>query len=122
MAEITVTFAADPFTIPDVAPEQLAIPVSDSRYPDIDGDGSVTTVDASLILSAAANLNTGLDSGLTPEQELIADADRDGRITASDAALVRTFAAECGAGIWDNDPQGWVDFLNQQTGRLSEVI
>ncbi|MDE5753327.1 MAG: hypothetical protein K2H89_02085 [Oscillospiraceae bacterium] len=122
MAEITVTFAADPFMIPDAAPEQLAIPVSDSRYPDIDGDGSVTSEDAALILSAAANLNTGLESGLTEEQELLADADRDGRITANDAALIRTFAAQCGAGIWDNSPKGWVDFLNQQTGRLSEAI
>lgn len=122
MAEITVTFMADPFMIPNVQPEQLAIPVSDSRYPDLDGDGAVTAKDVSLILSAAANLGVSAGSGLTAEQELLADADRDGNITANDAALVRTFAAQCGAGIWNNNPKGWTDFLNHQLGKVSEVI
>lgn len=37
--EITVTFKADPYRMPSVPPERTAIPISDCRYPDIDGDG-----------------------------------------------------------------------------------
>lgn len=122
IAEITVTFAADPFKIPNVTANRFAILVSDCRYPDINGDGRVSATDAAKILSAAANLNTGMESGLTEEQELLADADRDGRITANDAALVQTFAAQCGSGIWDNSPEGWTKFLNYQLDRMSEVI
>lgn len=122
MAEITVVFMADPFLLPNVPSERLAISISDSRYPDIDGDGRVSAADAALILSAAANLGTGMESGLTEEQELLADADRDGRITANDAALVQTFAAQCGSGIWDNTPEEWTKFLNYYLDKMPEVL
>ena len=122
IAEITVTFAADPFKIPSVASEQLAISVSDCRFPDLDGDGRATAADASTILTAAANLGAGLESGLTREQALLADANRDGRITAEDAELVQTFSSLCGAGLYSNDRDGWTEFINYQLGRKSEVL
>mgnify|MGYP002857571121 CR=1 FL=1 len=91
-----------------------AIPVSDCRYPDVDGSGKVNASDASAILEAAANIGAGRPSGLTPEQELLADADCDGYITASDASLVLSFAASAGVGLYDNDLTGWTNFLNDQ--------
>ena len=121
-AEITAVFQADPLMIPNVPAEMLAIPVSDCRYPDLDGDGRVTAADASLILIAAANMGVGQESGLTPEQELLADVNRDGTIDAVDASLVQVFASQCGAGIWNNDAEGWTDFINYQLGRMSEVL
>lgn len=122
IAEITVIFAADPFMLPNTTSDRLAIPVSDSRYPDLDGDGRVTAADAAMILSASANLGAGLESGLTAEQELLADADRDGSITATDAALVQKFVVQIGTGIWSNDSEGWTDFLNYELDRMPEVL
>ena len=91
-----------------------AIPISDCQYPDIDGDGRVTASDSSLILAAAANIGSGRESGLTPEQELLADVNRDGKINAIDASLVLNFAASVGAGNYQGSLEGWIDFLNDQ--------
>jgi hypothetical protein len=121
-AEITVVFQADPYMLPSVSAERQAIPVSDCRYPDIDADGRVTAADAAMILTAAANIGTGQESGLTPEQEFLADADRDGIISAADATLVQTFVSQCGAGIWSNDEEGWTDFINYNLDRMPEVL
>ena len=92
----------------------LQFPISDCHFPDIDGDGRVTASDSSLILAAAANLGTGRESGLTPEQELLADANRDGSINAVDASLVLSFAAELGVGKYSNNQEGWTEFLSDQ--------
>ncbi|MEE5994766.1 MAG: leucine-rich repeat protein, partial [Oscillospiraceae bacterium] len=91
-----------------------AIPLSDVHYPDVDGDGRVTASDASLILAAASNLGVGLESGLTPEQELLADVNRDGSINAVDASLVLSFAADLGVGKYSGNLEGWTEFLNDQ--------
>jgi len=91
-----------------------AIPISDCHYPDIDGDGRVTASDSSLILAAAANIGSGHESGLTPEQEVLADVNRDGSINAVDSSLVLSFAASAGAGNYQNSPEGWIDFLTDQ--------
>ena len=91
-----------------------AIPISDCHFPDIDGDGRVTASDSSLILAAAANIGTGHESGLTPEQELLADANRDGSINAVDASLVLSFSAELGVGKYSNNQEGWTEFLSDQ--------
>lgn len=117
--EITAEFEAYPYRIPNA---DLAYPVDESYYPDLDGDGSVTALDALMIQDAAANVGAGEPSGLTPEQERRADADRDGEITASDAQLVLEFSASAGGGDYTDDPKGWAAFLNDQQGRKPEVI
>lgn len=91
-----------------------SIPISDCHYPDVNGDGQVNASDASLILTAAANLGAGNESGLTPEQELLADANSDGSINARDASLVQMYAAQCGAGNYSDSLEGWIEFLNDQ--------
>jgi len=103
-----------------------AIPVSDCRYPDVDGSGKVNASDASAILEAAANIGAGRPSGLTPEQELLADADCDGYITASDASLVLSFAASAGVGLYDNDltdhsrSESWTDEMKERARERSK--
>ena len=122
IAEITVTFQADPFMLPNVPPEQYAIPVSDCRFPDLNQNGRVDVSDAAMIQTAAANIGAGQPSGLTEEQEFLADVNRDGIINSKDAALVQEFAANAGAGNVENTPEGWTGFLNLKLGRKEEKI
>lgn len=122
IAEITVIFQADPFMLPNVPAEQYAIPVSDCRFPDLDEDERVTAHEAALIQTAAANIGAQLPSGLTEEQEFLADVDRDGKITAKDSAIVLEFASLCGTHIYSNDAEGWTKYINYKLNRLPEVI
>ena len=82
-------------------------------YPDIDGDGSVTSIDASMVLSAYANIQAGEPSGLTPEQEDLADANRDGIINSIDASLIMSFYAACSSGEYINNQTGWTTFMTE---------
>lgn len=93
----------------------------EEHFPDMDGSGKVTASDAIDILTAAANIGAGEDSGLTPEQEIKADADRDGFITAADAQIVQQFSADVGAGYYTNDVNGWGLFLNIQIGNKVKI-
>ncbi len=91
------------------------------HYPNVNGDATVSAVDAALVLAAAAHIGAGEPSGLTPEQEIKADADRDGMITAADAALIQEYAAKCGSGKYENTPDGWALFLNIKIGYKEKV-
>lgn len=126
---VEVTFHCLPKRISNLG---VAFDVDETKFPDIDGDGSVTAVDAQYILTAAANIGAGEPSGLPvdpevpgrtlEEQEIRADADRNGEINASDAMLVNMFAAEVGAGHYADTPAGWAKFLNDSFGLDTEVI
>lgn len=93
----------------------------DTIYPDLDGDGRVTAADASMILTAVAKMGAGEPSGLTPEQEEMADANRDGVIAADDAMLVQIFANEAGAGNYPDNPNGWGLYLNVELGYKQKI-
>lgn len=80
-------------------------------FPDIDGDGTITTADASMVLKACANIRAGEPSGLTPEQEDLADANRDGIINSVDASLILSFSSGCSTGNYTNDQTGWNTFM-----------
>lgn len=80
-------------------------------FPDIDGDGKVTVTDSSMVLSAYSHIQTGEPSGLTPEQENLADANRDGFINSIDASLIMSFYAGCATGKYTNDQTGWNTFM-----------
>lgn len=80
-------------------------------YPDIDGDGTITSVDASMVLMAYTNIQAGEPSGLTPEQEDLADANRDGIINSVDASLIMSFYSGCSTGTYTNDQTGWNTFM-----------
>lgn len=114
---ITATFRASPFRIPDNLPNPHI-----GHYPDVNGDGTVDATDAALILEAAGRLGAGEASGLTPEQEAIADADLDGAITATDAAIVSEFAALTGSGNYTNDAAGWAKYMQARQAQMEGVI
>ena len=80
-------------------------------YPDIDGDGRITAMDASMVLTAYSNIQAGEPSGLTPEQEDLADANRDGIISSVDASLIMSFYSGCSTGTYTNDQTGWNTFM-----------
>ena len=80
-------------------------------FPDIDGDGTITTTDASMVLNACANIQSGNPSGLTPEQEDLADTNRDGIINSVDASLIMSFVSGCLTGNYTNDQTGWNTFM-----------
>ncbi len=64
---------------------------------DVNLDGSVSPVDASLVLSHYADVNTGVsdsESLLLPEQCENADINKDGSITTVDAAKILSYYAE----------------------------
>lgn len=111
-----IDFPADPDFVANVDDSGAdSIPDFDSSsviLPDIDGDGSITPRDASMILSAYSNLATGKESGLTPEQERAADANMDGLIMPLDASLVLSFYSELATGKYECTEKGWAKFLN----------
>lgn len=82
-------------------------------YPDIDNDGIVTANDASLVLDAYMNIMVGDPSGLTPEQENLADCNRDGVIDTTDSTLIMSFYSGCTAGRYENNSTGWTLFMSE---------
>lgn len=82
-------------------------------FPDIDGDGSVTLMDATMVLRAYSNIQAGEPSGLTPEQEDLADANRDGFINSIDASLIMSFYSGCATDKYTNDQAGWTTFMTE---------
>lgn len=80
-------------------------------FPDIDGNGAITAMDASMVLTAYSNIQAGEPSGLTPEQEDLADANRDGIINSVDASLIMSFYSGCSTGTYTNDQTGWNTFM-----------
>ena len=65
---------------------------------DLDKDEAVNAVDAAEILTAAASVGSGSDSGLNNGQQYAADVNADGELNALDAALILQYAAYAGAG------------------------
>ena len=65
---------------------------------DVNDDGEVNSVDASMILVAAALAGLDQDNGLTPEQERRADVDGSGNVNAVDASIVLVYASNAGLG------------------------
>lgn len=90
------------------------VPLPEFIYPDVDGDGVVDMEDYDLIMEAYTNIMTGSPSGLTAEQENLADANRDGRITATDASLVLGFITACTQGTYTNNSAGWIQYMTDR--------
>lgn len=82
-------------------------------YPDINDDGTVNSIDSSMVLTAYMNIASGEPSGLTPEQEDLADANRDGIISSKDASLIMSYYSDCVAGLYTNDQAGWTTFMSE---------
>lgn len=117
--DIQLNIGEDIFTIAigkfhiaiDITRPPVILP--DFPFPDIDGDGTVTATDASMVLTAYANIQAGEPSGLTPEQEDLADANRDGIINSIDASLIMSFYSGCATGKYTNNQAGWTTFMTE---------
>lgn len=95
--------------IRDITLPPSALP--DFIYPDVNGDDTVNNQDVNLIWTAYMNIATGEPSGLTDEQEDIADCNRDGRIDSTDVSLAMLFISEVGEGKYVNNAEGWSEFM-----------
>jgi hypothetical protein len=91
-----------------------AQPLPDFIYPDINDDGTVNQDDFDLIMTAYSNLSRGEPSGLTEEQENLADCNRDGRITAIDASYCGGFINACTQGTYTNNSAGWIQYMTDR--------
>lgn len=65
---------------------------------DLNADGFVDAIDASMTLAAYANISTEKDSGLNDEQYEAADANYDGFVDAVDASLMLSYYAYVSTG------------------------
>ncbi len=68
---------------------------------DVNEDGKVDASDAAALLTAAAKLGSGAESGLTEAQEAAANVNGDEAIDATDAAAILSYAAAVGSGNED---------------------
>lgn len=107
---ISVVFPAAPEMWANVTE---AVP-TEYIFPDVNGDGKVNAIDASMILAAYSAISTGQDPGLTEEQLDACDANRDGHIDARDATLVLTFYSLVSVGRYDGSPESWTEFMNDR--------
>lgn len=102
-------------------------------FPDVDGDGVITSSDASMItafyLSASAGEYTNDISGWNQyisdksgatQSVVFPDVDGDGIITSSDASMITAFYSSASAGEYTNDINGWEKYIiDKSTGTES---
>jgi hypothetical protein len=104
------TIAIGKFTINvDITRPPVVLP--EFPFPDINNDGLITETDAQMILTASINIVQGLPSGLTEEQEDLADCNRDGVIDSIDVSLVLAFCTDVANGLYNNTALGWTLFM-----------
>ena len=82
-------------------------PHNERRLGDVNGDGMVDAVDASLILSEYASLSTGKPRKFNKEQETAADVDENGMTDAVDASLTLAYYAYLSSGGTIADMREW---------------
>lgn len=71
---------------------------------DVNSDGKISAIDASMVLSEYAELSSGNETSFTPKQIAAADIDGNGRTDASDASKILRYYADLSAGdepSWD---------------------
>ena len=69
---------------------------------DVDFDGDIDIIDATMTLQESVTLASGLESGFTAKQSAVADVDLDGEVTIADAYAILqyyTYAASAGQTI-----------------------
>ncbi len=84
--------------VSDEPPANITLP-GKYKLGDVDGDGTVDSSDASMILKDYAAISTGGTSELLGDRKKAADTDGDGSVDSSDASLVLAFYAEKSVGM-----------------------
>ena len=95
-------------------------------FPDVDGDGIITSSDASMVAAFYSDASAGEytndisgwnqyitdKSGGTGTQSVVfPDVDGDGIITSSDASMITAFYSSASAGEYTNNINGWEQYL-----------
>lgn len=113
-----LTFKANPEIVPNRGYLE-----KNTTLPDVNFDGFVDAVDASMISEAYSKMSAEEDSGFDDEQKNRADANRDGSINAVDASLVSGFYAEISTtGRYSCTKEGWTEYLNDVYGGRNGVV
>ena len=86
-------------------------PVPRINKGDVNGDGSVDSSDAAVVLVDYALISTGKSSALTDAQRSAADIDGNGKIDSSDAALILRFYSYLSTGGTVTDMSQWLNNL-----------
>lgn len=82
------------FQLPAVIPTVMPVSAADNlSLGDINNDGSITVVDASLVLGEYARVAAGQESSFTEEQKNAGDSDRNGKLTVVDASIILSYYA-----------------------------
>lgn len=98
-----------------------------SVFPDVDGDGAITSSDSAIISDFYSKSSSGeytndingweqyisdnsIGTGIT-----FPDVDSDGVITSSDASMVSDFYAKASSGKYTNDINGWEKYINDSS-------
>lgn len=66
---------------------------------DVNFDGAVNAVDASMVITEYARLQVGLEPTFTHTQAYVADTDYDGQVTAVDASRILKTYSQASAGM-----------------------
>ena len=90
----TTSTSTSSTTIPTTTSTSISSTTSTTAWGDIDNNGVVNSVDASLALTEYASTSTGRASSLSALQKLIADVNNDTIINSIDASLIITFYAK----------------------------
>ena len=83
-------------------------PVTEFAMGDVNGDKTVDSSDATVILADYALTSTGKESNLTAAQKAAADVDKDGKIDSSDASIILQFYAYVSTGGTETDMSKWL--------------
>ena len=117
-----MTFKANPAIVPN--PNRLKYNEGNVVIPDVNEDGTVNSSDASAILSAFGDTQTGEATKLTDKQKLAADADMNGRINGVDASMVLDFYERRSTGGYEGMTlaQAWAEYLTKRFNAGGEVF
>lgn len=120
---LKVSFMAAPAIMPN--PNKMMYNAANTIIPDVNSDGYVNSIDASIIdaVYAALSADPPRDPGLTPEQLRAADANMDGYINSVDSSWVRDFYAKLSSGKYDglSLKAAWDAYLNDRKHTGGEV-
>jgi hypothetical protein len=108
--DITIIINDDDAPEPTTSPD-ITVPSNTDSYKlgDVNFDGSIDAMDASLVLTAYANTATGNDSGFSDVQKFAADVNTDNAIDAMDASLILSYYAYTATG----GKNTLIDFLSE---------
>ena len=84
-------------------------PTPELAMGDINGDNTVDSSDAVVVLVDYSLISRGKESTLTDAQKAVADIDKDGKIDSSDASLILQFYSYISTGGTETDMSKWMN-------------